>query len=1000
MSLSHAFSQQKEHSPDGSQNESQPQNKFLVAPGISTELGQQISRKVSFQNFNSDQSLVASSVAPHHVQPNTEFKLAKRQSIMTTAVGATHQPHHQRRSTLSQIIADPNDETRSNNENSPKSGGKRSSGGGTSSFPVPFTPGKSSGHSVVTENKQEEDDDTIGYMPPTWVTTENPELISDDTQKSKRVSIRSHRQSLLARTSKSLVDPAKPVGTNWQQVQNMLSNMNKLGIKSRNQSNYSEYSIDSRSGSFQMASTQSLLEIQQLDNSLREINSSLMSRSQRQTSKIHSNNLSTLTPMQRHLIEQKMKELEELENYEAVNRMHKMIENTVVYLNMPGTINKNVPIQFNLSHMLSSHLLNELEYARYEKILSMILKRGGKLPKTAHGEKAALELSEGELKLLNIPHESKGIAIGLFRQGDAVLGNKRHIRAKSWNRSKEWAVKMAKTKNEKPRTTVEANRTNRATSVVEFFITTPEMRNQRSTCISVHQTDEEILKPGENVLSLLTEFSSRSKIASRPLLGKLKKNAAAEERKPISGSIGANGANDKQYEISDFVVIRKMSQNHYSTIRQVTLAAIPAVRRRPYAMKTISKKLLKTRDLIEAVKRERDIHLQLSSQFINKMLATFSTPKRLYSILEWSSTSLDALMGFQRSIKEENCRGIVAEIVLGLEYLHAHGVLHRGLEPGNLQLDVLGHIKISDFSTAVLLADNPFTEDKKCLRLTRYSAPELILGETHGKCVDWFSLGTILYEMLTGNVPFGQGNVLDTLAAQYGGSNTRKKPKKKDSIIESIRSSITDDRKLKTEKYSSNSDEPTIPSRIRTNSVGGGNKLRETTRRKSMKAEELKAAEEEEGVKIRMVAGIALTGKNTVQLPYLYRNISEHYKITRPGEDLVRRMMEPDQTHRITTMRGIVDVKMHPWFRPLNLTWKEIEEGKIKPIYSPGGEADDTFIVEFMKNKNKEEGVAATVGKLGGKAVMQGKDADDDDDIINDDYNVRIADNVNVLTDT
>ncbi|KAJ3029100.1 UNVERIFIED_CONTAM: hypothetical protein HDU68_000139 [Siphonaria sp. JEL0065] len=157
--------------------------------------------------------------------------------------------------------------------------------------------------------------------------------------------------------------------------------------------------------------------------------------------------------------------------------------------------------------------------------------------------------------------------------------------------------------------------------------------------------------------------------------------------------------------------------------------------------------------------------------------------------------------------------------------------------------------------------------------------------------------------------------------------------------------------------------------------------------------ETVKAHVDEE--KVHFVAGIALTGKNIVQLPYLYRNISEHYNVTRPAEDLVRRCMDPDHTHRITTIRGNQDVKTHPWFRPLNLSWKELEDGKLKPAFVPGNESDDQQIAEFLKNLNREEttsGGASSKGGAGGRSVSvmggggkagggAGNEGEDDEDV-------------------
>ncbi|KAJ3029099.1 UNVERIFIED_CONTAM: hypothetical protein HDU68_000138 [Siphonaria sp. JEL0065] len=517
-------------------------------------------------------------------------------------------------------------------------------------------------------------------------------------------------------------------------------------------------------------------------------------------------------------------------------------------------INKNVPIEFNLSKMLPSTLLNELQFARYEKMINMILKRGGKLPGKhiksalkgsrdaiggamttvggvggtsggASNSMAAIPTTDDnkaprkptdqtatttaptttkrstprkrglshKKKEFPIPSESTGISRGLYREGDARLGWKT-IHLESWQQSREWATLttiaekrkqvMAELTGKHSSGTAASQASKRKSSVYAIGITVDghpvvvdrglsidyqAILNRNPSSAGSHTMENgAYLQSTDNHLKDLGMYCSLNKFVSRPQLGKSKKLPGEVDhhitRAPPMGSNGPNA--DKVYEMSDFVIIRKVTSNHYSTIRQATLASIPAVRRRPYAMKTIIKKKLKTRALIETVRRERDIHQKLTNRFILQVLATFQTTKRLYVLLEWCPTTLDAVMGFQRVIKEDSCRGIIAELAVALEYLHNKCIIHRGLEPTNIMMDGFGHMKISDFSTAVMITDSDKqTGDIKCLRHTRYSAPELILGERHGRTVDWFSLGTILYEMLTGNIPFGQGNVLDTLAA-------------------------------------------------------------------------------------------------------------------------------------------------------------------------------------------------------------------------------------------
>ncbi|KAJ3064283.1 hypothetical protein HDU98_012281 [Podochytrium sp. JEL0797] len=511
-------------------------------------------------------------------------------------------------------------------------------------------------------------------------------------------------------------------------------------------------------------------------------------------------------------------------------------------------INKIIPADFNLSRMLSSNLHNELQFARYQKIVTIILKQDGKLPvqpsqKKGVGRKAGRSRRKPHaFESMEPPVESKGIALGLYRPGEAVQGWKK-LHYQSWVKSQEWAEATATA--EAPNAISVKNTPDSNTSRKDSFMGFDSSR--RGTLGNgTYIFQEGKLHPSDNHLPELMKFNSLNKIVSRPQLGKSNSTIRAP-------SMGSGSLNEKQYEISDFIFIRKVSQTHYSTIRQATLASIPAVRRKAYAMKTIMKQNLKTQALIETIYREREIHQRLASRFILKMMSTFQTPKRLYTLLEWCPTSLDGIMGFQRSLKEDQCRLVVAEVVLALEYLHKRNIIHRGLEPANIMLDSHGHVKLSDLSTSIVLSDSDrATSDIKCVRLTRYSAPELILGERHGKLVDWFSVGTILFEALTGNVPFGQGNVLDTLSAQY-----------------------------------------------------------------------------------------------------------ENYSVTRPAEDMVRRLMDPNHANRLSSLRGVIDIKSHPFFRPLNMSWKEIEEGKLKPAFVPGNEADDAIISEFLKNLNREEAPVA-----------------------------------------
>jgi serum/glucocorticoid-regulated kinase 2 len=102
---------------------------------------------------------------------------------------------------------------------------------------------------------------------------------------------------------------------------------------------------------------------------------------------------------------------------------------------------------------------------------------------------------------------------------------------------------------------------------------------------------------------------------------------------------------------------------------------------------------------------------------------------------------------------EDQARFYVSEILLGIEYLHSRNVIYRDLKPENVLLDLDGHIKITDFG----LSKENFHQDQKSHSFCgspEYMSPEMLKGEGHSKVLDFYSLGALLFEMLTGQPPF------------------------------------------------------------------------------------------------------------------------------------------------------------------------------------------------------------------------------------------------------
>jgi len=91
-----------------------------------------------------------------------------------------------------------------------------------------------------------------------------------------------------------------------------------------------------------------------------------------------------------------------------------------------------------------------------------------------------------------------------------------------------------------------------------------------------------------------------------------------------------------------------------------------------------------------------------------------------------------------------------AQVVSWFEYLHSKNIIYRDLKPENILIDKTGYLKLTDFGFAKIVEGRTYT----LCGTPEYLAPEIILNKGHGKPVDWWTTGVLLYEMLVGIDPF------------------------------------------------------------------------------------------------------------------------------------------------------------------------------------------------------------------------------------------------------
>lgn len=213
----------------------------------------------------------------------------------------------------------------------------------------------------------------------------------------------------------------------------------------------------------------------------------------------------------------------------------------------------------------------------------------------------------------------------------------------------------------------------------------------------------------------------------------------------------------------DFELLKVLGKGGYGKVFQVRKIS-GADNGKIFAMKVLKKASIARNAKDQAhTKAERNILECVKHPFIVDLMYAFQTGGKLYLILEYLPGG-ELFMQLEREgiFMEDTACFYLAEISVAIEHLHSQGIIYRDLKPENILLDAHGHVKLTDFGLCKESINDGSVTHTFCGTI-EYMAPEILTRSGHGKAVDWWSLGALMYDMLTGAPPFTAENRKKTI---------------------------------------------------------------------------------------------------------------------------------------------------------------------------------------------------------------------------------------------
>ena len=195
--------------------------------------------------------------------------------------------------------------------------------------------------------------------------------------------------------------------------------------------------------------------------------------------------------------------------------------------------------------------------------------------------------------------------------------------------------------------------------------------------------------------------------------------------------------------------------------------AMDSMLNREVAIKALRPEIASQPDVLDRFRSEAVLLAKLNHPAIAQLYAFFSEGGQFYMVMEFvAGDTFERVIQQQGAIEWQRAVGYMIQILDGIGHAHAAGILHRDLKPANVMLTPAGKIKLMDFGIAQALGGARMTRQGRIIGTLEYLAPERIQGRPADVRSDLYSVGVMLFEMLSGRLPFQSDSEYELLQMQ------------------------------------------------------------------------------------------------------------------------------------------------------------------------------------------------------------------------------------------